>query len=109
MSKQRVKAIAMRHMFETWRNPDRFVDSFYWPLLDIVVWGFFTIYLTRGKGLQPNIISMLLGAVIVWSMFYGFQRDIAVGFLEELWTRNLINLFSTPLTALEYMTALIVV
>ena len=34
---------------------------------------------------------------------------MAVGFLDELWSRNLVNLFSTPLSVSEYMTGLITV
>ena len=34
---------------------------------------------------------------------------MAVGFIDELWCRNLINLFSTPLTLAEYMAGLLTV
>jgi hypothetical protein len=27
-------------------------------------------------------------------MFSAFRRDMAVGFLEELWSRNLVSLFA---------------
>jgi ABC-2 type transport system permease protein len=54
-------------------------------------------------------VSFLLGAIILWGLFRGFQRDIAVGFLAELWSRNFVNLFSTPLSITEYMTGLILV
>ena len=42
-------------------------------------------------------------------MFYSFQRDMAVAFIDDLWCRNLINLFSTPLMLSEYMAGIIVV
>jgi ABC-2 type transport system permease protein len=109
MRVNRVQAIVMRHAFEMRRNVDRITDMVYWPVLDIIVWGFFTIYLTRGGRLGPGITSFLLGAAILWGMFYAFQRDMAVGFLDELWSRNLINLFSTPLSASEYLCGLMIV
>jgi ABC-2 type transport system permease protein len=34
---------------------------------------------------------------------------MAVGFLEELWSRNLVSLFASPLTISEYVTGLIIV
>ena len=34
---------------------------------------------------------------------------MAVGFLEELWSRNLVNRFASPLTVSEYVTGLIVI
>jgi ABC-2 type transport system permease protein len=107
MNLTRVKGVMMRHAFETRRNVDRIVDMLYWPILDVVLWGFITIYLDRFA--QPGVVSFLLGAAILWGIFYGFQRDMAVGFIDEIWSRNLINLFSTPLTVAEYMTGLIAV
>ncbi len=79
----------------------------YWPVMNIMVWGFFTLYLARHDSVQTGIVSSLLGAVILWGLFNAFQRDMAVGFLEELWSRNLVNLFASPLSVSEYLTALI--
>jgi ABC-2 type transport system permease protein len=109
MSKHRIRAVIVRHLYEARRNVDRITDMVYWPVLDIVMWGFFTIYLDRGNRLQPGMISFILGATILWGLFFGFQRDMAVGFMDELWSKNLINLFSTPLSVSEYMTGLIAV
>jgi len=107
MKIHRINAVIVRHLYEARRNFDRLTDLIWWPVLDIVMWGFFTIYLAHSSRLQPNVVSCLLGAVILWGTFYGFQRDMAVGFIDELWCRNLINLFSTPLTLSEYMVGLI--
>ncbi len=107
MKSHRIIAVIVRHAYEARRNADRITDMVYWPVLDILMWGFFTTYLGRGVGMRPDVINVLLGATILWGMFYSFQRDMAVGFLDELWSRNLINLFSTPLTINEYVTGLI--
>ncbi|HEY2664589.1 MAG TPA: ABC transporter permease [Candidatus Binataceae bacterium] len=108
MKSHRIQAVMLRHFYEARRNPDRITDMVYWPVLDVIVWGFFTIYLAGGVRVG-NVGNLLLGAVILWGMFYSFQRDMAVGFLDELWARNLINLFSTPLSVSEYLTGLILV
>ncbi|MGH7916273.1 MAG: ABC transporter permease [Candidatus Binataceae bacterium] len=63
----------------------------------------------KSDRLRPGVVSFLLGAAILWGMFRASQRDMAVGFLAELWSRNLVNLFSTPLSVSEYMTGLIAV
>jgi ABC-2 type transport system permease protein len=109
MNFSRITGVVMRHAFEARRNFDRITDMLYWPILDIVVWGFFTLYIRADGGRAAGIASFVLAAVILWGMFYAFQRDMAVGFLDELWSRNLINLFSTPLTVGEYMTGLLFV
>jgi len=109
MKAHRIVAVMARHAYEARRNVDRVTDMLYWPVLDVVMWGFFTTYLGHGLGMQPEVIKFVLSAIIIWGLFYSFQRDLAVGFLDELWSRNLINLFSTPLTISEYMTGLICV
>jgi hypothetical protein len=45
MKTHRMKAVIMRHAYEIRRNVDRVTDMVYWPVLDIIIWGFFTIYL----------------------------------------------------------------
>src|ERR1022692_618784 len=109
MKPHRIRAVIARHTYEARHNFDRIADMVYWPVLDIIVWGFFSIYLSRGNRLAPGMVSFFLGAIILWGLFFAFQRDMAVGFLAELWSRNLVNLFSTPLTITEYMTGLILV
>lgn len=109
MKVHRIKAVILRHTYEARRNFDRMIDMLYWPVLDILMWGLLTIYLARDQRMQPSLVSLLLGAIILWGLFYGFQRDMAVGFMDELWSRNLVNLFSTPLSMSEYMTGLILV
>ena len=109
MKIHRIRAVMMRHGYEARRNFDRVTDTIYWPVLDIVMWGFFTIYLSNSNRLQPTVVSCLLGAIILWGTFYTFQRDMAVGFIDDLWCRNLINLFSTPLSVWEYLIGVILV
>ncbi len=109
MKLHRIKAVIRRHIYELRRNPNHLTNMIYWPVMNVAVWGFFTLYLARQNNLQPGIVSNLLGAVILWGLFNAFQRDMAVGFLEELWSRNLVNLFASPLTVSEYVTGLIVI
>ena len=109
MKPYRIKAVILRHAYEVRHNANHITYMVYWPIVNIVVWGFFTLYLRHGDRLQPGVISCLLGAVILWGLFNAFQRDMAVGFLEELWSRNLVSLFASPLSVSEYVTGLIIV
>jgi ABC-2 type transport system permease protein len=109
MKLYRIKAVMLRHVYEVRHNANHVTYMVYWPIVNIVVWGFFTLYLRRGDRLQPGVISCLLGAVILWGLFNAFQRDMAVGFLEELWSRNLVSLFASPLSVTEYVTGLLIV
>jgi ABC-2 type transport system permease protein len=77
--------------------------------MDVIMWGFFTIYLSHRGALEPAIVTFLLGAAVLWALFRSFQRDMAVGFLADVWARNLLGLFSTPLTVVEYIVGLFLI
>jgi ABC-2 type transport system permease protein len=109
MKLYRINAVIRRHTYEVLHNANHITYMVYWPVVNIVVWGFFTLYLRHDDRMQPGVISCLLGAVILWGLFNAFQRDMAVGFLEELWSRNLVSLFASPLSVSEYVTGLIIV
>ena len=109
MKGHRVAAIIQRHVYETRRNFDRITDMVYWPIISLVVWGFISLYVVDAVDATSRIFGYLLGAVIIWSLFYAFQRDMAIGFLDELWARNLLNLFATPLSIWEYLIGLMAV
>jgi len=109
MSPARIIAVILRHSYEVRRNPNHITNIVYWPVINIAVWGFFTLYLAHSDLLRPNLLNALLGGAILWGLFNGFQRDMALGFLEELWARNMVNLFASPLTIQEYVVGLMVV
>ena len=109
MKPHRIRAIILRHTYEVCHNANHITYMVYWPIVNISVWGFFTLYLGHADRLRPGVLSCLLGAVILWGLFNAFQRDMAVGFLEELWSRNLVSLFASPLSVSEYVTGLIIV
>lgn len=81
------------------------LEIFYWPLLDLVVWGFITMYLAQsGDGLH-GAVTFFLGALIFWDILFRAQQGVTISFLEEIWSRNLMNLFASPLTAGEFLAA----
>jgi ABC-2 type transport system permease protein len=101
----RIFAIALRHLYLYKRSPSRLMEIFYWPLLDLLVWGFITIYLAQFQGTLPDFVAFFLGALILWDILYRCQQGISVSFLEEVWSRNLLNLFVSPLRPGEYLIA----
>ena len=103
MKLYRVAAVFDRHLLETRRSLERITDLFYWPLIDVITWGFFSAYLAFSGNLGRPRAEFLVVAAIVWSLFRGMQRDIAVGLLSEIWARNLTMLLATPLTLGEYI------
>jgi hypothetical protein len=83
MRRHRIEAVILRHLYELRHNTNHLINTVYFPVVNIVMWGFLTIYLTNQQRLQPGLISVLLGGVVLWGFFNGFQRDMGQGFLEE--------------------------
>jgi len=85
------------------RDMFRIFDIFYWPAFELFVWGLFSIFISKTSTSGINIISILLGGVILWTFFDRASKDLSLALIDELWNRNFVNLFSTPLTVGEYL------
>lgn len=104
-----VISLFLRHLYLYKRSLPRLMEIFYWPFLDLLLWGFITLYLTRFKGSLPNFVSFFIGALILWDILFRAQQGISVSFLEDMWARNLLNLFVAPVKPMEYILALMLV
>lgn len=102
MKGHRIKAIIIRHLLIWPRNLDQITDIFWWPVLELVVWGLFTVYLTKNNISSPSLVTFLLGGVMFWSVISQSQQQTSLIFLRDAWDRNLLNVFSTPITIWEY-------
>lgn len=106
MKSHRIVALFTRHMYLYKRSLPRFMEIFYWPLLDLLVWGFVTVYLVQFRQNLPGFVTFFIGALILWDILFRSQQGISVSFLEDLWARNLLNLFASPLSPTEYILSL---
>ncbi len=104
-----IYAIFLRQLFLLKHSIPRWVGIFYWATLEIVLWGFITIYLSTLGESKFSFFTALLGAPILWNFLLRVQMGLTMGFMEDIWTRNLINLFSSPLTMRHYLAGLILV
>ena len=104
---RRVWGLVYRHLVLYRRSPPRLVELMYWPVLQMVVWGFTTAYLA-GLGSNPAGIAAgaLLGGVLLWETVLRSQMGFSISFLEEIWSRNLGHLFVSPLRPGELVAGL---
>ncbi|HSF09186.1 MAG TPA: ABC transporter permease, partial [Nitrospirales bacterium] len=70
MSLGRILALLSRHMYLYKRSFARLLEIFYWPFLDLVVWGFITIYLEKVGMSLHGALSFFLGALILWDVLF---------------------------------------
>lgn len=108
MKIHRIAALVTRHLYLYRRSLPRLMEIFYWPFLDLVVWGFITVYLMKFQGQLPGAVTFFLGALILWDVLFRSQQGITISFLEEIWARNLLNLFASPLKPSEFLAATMV-
>jgi len=104
---RRVWGLVYRHLALYRRSWPRVLELMYWPILQMVVWGFVTAYLA---GVQDNTAGiaagMLLGGVLLWEVTLRSQMGFSISFLEEIWSRNLGHIFVSPLRPRELVAGL---
>lgn len=61
---KRIYAVFLRNFYLLRGNFSRVFIVFYWPLIDLIIWGLLTVYLHRIGGEQLSFMSMLIGTVI---------------------------------------------
>jgi ABC-2 type transport system permease protein len=80
------------------------VELLFWPLVHLLVWGYLTVFLQKHTGDDfPYEITFLIGAVILWDVLFRAQQGVALFFLEDVWSRNLLNIFAAPVTTADYL------
>ena len=101
----RVRAMARRHYYVLLRAPHRWFDVTIWPLVDVLLFGSIGVFVaqsqhvTQGKAAAGYLIS----GIALWHVVYQSQIGVGTGFLEETWSRNILNLMVTPITEVEYV------
>ena len=107
MSFHRTFAIVIRQFYLIRGSFSRVVPLFAWVAVDMVLWGFLTRYLNTVATPGFNFVPALLGAVLLWDFFIRIMQGITMAFLEDVWSRNFLNTFATPLLISEYVSGLI--
>lgn len=109
MKSHRIIAILIRHLYLYQRSVPRLMDIFFWPVTELLVWGFLSQYLERTGLGGVNVVTILLGALIFWDLLSQSQRAVSVVFLEDVWERNLLNIFVTPLKVSEFLVSTVLI
>jgi ABC-2 type transport system permease protein len=104
MSWHRVRVVIRRQAYVLWRAPHRWFDIAFWPLMDIILWGSLGTYIARTDGASQASTPYLIGGIMLFHVLFQSQIAVGTGFLEETWSRNLLNVLTTPVTEIEYLT-----
>lgn len=93
----------------TWpRSLERLADAFWWPTINLIIWGMVTVFMQQQTGTAVQFISIFLSGVMLWTIISRAQEEMGIIFLQEAWDRNLLNMFTSPLTMWEFTVAAMV-
>lgn len=105
----RIWGIILRYLFAVRRSGDRLADVFYWPAMDLFLWGLTGSYFTSLAPNYPQVLMIITSGIVFWIITWRGQSDVTIGILEELWSRNLINLFGSPIKFSEWIIAVMTI
>lgn len=109
LSGQRIGALALRYFYLLRGSWIRVVELAYWPTVQMVLWGFISLYLAGHSELLSQATGLLLAGVLLWDVLFRSQLGLSVVFFEELHARNLGQLLISPLQPVELILALVTV
>jgi len=102
----RVGALLRRYLSLHRRSLIRAFDIVFWPVMDLLIWGFVVLYIQRSAGGPlAGTIVFLIGTMIGWDIHYRGQQAVTISLMEEIWTRNLVNILIAPVRLWEWVAA----
>src|SRR3984885_1562560 len=107
MKLHRINAVIMRHLYLFPRTLERWAETIYWPVIDLVVWGLTSKWVETAGSNVSQLALILLTGVVFWQVVWRANYEISVNLLEEFWNQNLVNLFATPLSVWEWSVGLV--
>ena len=105
----RVGALVRRYLYLLRGSWPRIVELAYWPTMQMILWGFLTQFLATNSSYIAQTFGILLAGVLLWDVLFRGQIGLSISFLEEMWSRNLGHLFTSPLRPVEMIAALVTI
>lgn len=102
-----IAAVLLRQYFLVRGSLSRLFPLFVWVAIDMVLWGFITRYLDALTASTNRFVPSLLGAVLFWDFQTRVMQGVTMAFFEDVWSRNFLNVFASPMTLPEYLTGLV--
>ena len=101
--------VVRRHWYVLWRSPNRWFDIAVWPLFDVLLFGSLGAFVAQeDEARQRAAAPYLLAGIMLFHVLFQCQIAVTTGFMEETWSRNLLNIMTTPITEGEYAAGLVV-
>lgn len=105
-SLERIAAMFLRYLFLYKRSLPRAFEIVFWPVMELLVWGFVSAYiLSASGGSLAKVAVSLLSAMVFWDLLYRSQQGVSISIVEDIWTQNIVNILVSPLKIWEWAVA----
>ncbi|MEK9726312.1 MAG: ABC transporter permease, partial [Rhodospirillaceae bacterium] len=98
----------LRHVYVLRRSWPRLLELAYWPTMQLILWGFVTKFFIGHSSWVASAAGVLISAVLLWDVLFRSNLGVSITFIEEMWSRNLGQLFVSPLRPVELLASLTV-
>ena len=103
---RRVGALLLRHLYVLRGSWPRLLELAYWPTVQMILWGFVTLFFMQHSSWVAQAAGVLISAVVLWDVLFRSNLGVSVTFMEEMWARNLSSLFASPMRPHELVVSL---
>ena len=107
MNPRRIFAIVLRYFYLLKGSPARVFSLYVWITINMVMWGFISRYLSSVATPGFHAVPAFLGAVLLSDFMARVTFGIVTTFFEDVWSRNFLNMFASPLRIPEYLAGLV--
>jgi ABC-2 type transport system permease protein len=102
----RVRTLIRRLTYVVVRTPDRWFLVFVFPFIDVILFGSIGAFVAQQGGATRAAAPYLLAGIMLNHFLFQTEVSVATGFMEETWSRNVLNMMTTPVREVEYVVAL---
>ena len=103
MKLRRIYGVLLQEFYLTIHSLEIVVDVFIFPLISVVIFGLISLYLAGSD--QNAAANYILLGMILWQAIWVIAYSVATGSMWNIWSKNLGNMFVSPLNVGEYMSA----
>ncbi|MDE1901461.1 MAG: ABC transporter permease [Alphaproteobacteria bacterium] len=104
---RRIGGVALRHVYLYLGSWPRLVEMMYWPMLNMLLFGFVSLSIVRHMGHVSVLGDAYLCGVMLAEINMRTVMAVMVMYMEEVWSRNLGHMFASPLRLRDYAASLI--
>ncbi len=104
---RRIWALTLRHVFLYLGSWPRFVETLFWPIVNMLMLGFASLYLLHRFSSATVIASVFISGALLNEVMLRTSMGLMMMFLEEIWSRNLGHMFASPLRLRDYVVGML--